>query len=106
MPSRGQNGGAMNDNFAQHLAQTPSPLTGSRQATHSVGSAMSSASREACDHAPFARRGAPRKRPARAREGETSASIRQRLAPDGAMLKAAGLPDTARPAYQHTWPNP
>jgi len=44
MPSLGQNGGAMNDSFAQHLAQTPSPSTGSRQATHSVGSAMSSAS--------------------------------------------------------------
>jgi len=44
MPSLGQYGGAMNDSFAQHLAQTPSPSTGSRQATHSVGSAMSSAS--------------------------------------------------------------
>ncbi len=42
----------MNDSFAQHAAQTPSPATGSRQATHSVGSAMSSASRAACDHAP------------------------------------------------------
>jgi len=29
----------MNDNFAQHSAQTPSPSTGSRQATHSVGPA-------------------------------------------------------------------
>src|SRR5439155_566972 len=31
MPSRGQNGGAMNDSLAQHSAQTPSPSTGSRQ---------------------------------------------------------------------------
>ena len=44
----GKSGGAMNDSFAQHAAQTPSPSTGSRQATHSVGSAMSSASRAAC----------------------------------------------------------
>jgi hypothetical protein len=47
MPSRGQNGGAMNDSFAQQSAQTPIPATGSRQATHSVGSAMSSAIRAA-----------------------------------------------------------
>src|SRR5579864_8881303 len=52
MPSRGQNGGAMNDIFAQQSAQTPSPSTGSRQATQSVGSAMFSASFRACDHAP------------------------------------------------------
>ena len=35
----------------QQLAQTPSPSTGSRQETHNVGSAMSSASLAACDHA-------------------------------------------------------
>src|SRR3984885_11097458 len=52
MPSRGQNGGAMNDSLAQQLAQTPSPSTGSRQETQSVGSATSSASFAACDHAP------------------------------------------------------
>jgi hypothetical protein len=52
MPSRGQNGGAMNDNLAQHAAQTPSPSTGSRQETHSVGSAMSSANFAACAHTP------------------------------------------------------
>src|SRR5579864_8415631 len=52
MPSRGQNGGAMNDIFAQQSAQTPSPSTGSRQATQSVGSAMFSAIFRACDHAP------------------------------------------------------
>src|SRR5579872_1542656 len=52
MPSRGQNGGAMNDSLAQQPAQTPSPSTGSRHATHKVGSAMSSASFAACDHAP------------------------------------------------------
>jgi hypothetical protein len=53
MPSRGQNGGAMNDSLAQHPAQTPSPSTGSRQATQSVGSAMSSASRAVCAHRPL-----------------------------------------------------
>src|ERR1700723_781385 len=52
MPSRGQNGGAINDSLAQQSAQTPSPSTGSRQETHNVGSAMSSASLAACDHAP------------------------------------------------------
>jgi hypothetical protein len=52
MPSFGQNGGAMNDSFAQQFAQTPSPATGSRQATQSVGSAMSRAVRAACPHAP------------------------------------------------------
>src|SRR5205085_8590768 len=51
MPSLGQNGGAINDSFAQQSAQTPSPCTGSRQATHRVGSAISSASRAACRHA-------------------------------------------------------
>ena len=45
----------MNDSFAQHAAQTPSPSTGSRQATHSVGSAMSSASRIAAPAAPAQR---------------------------------------------------
>ena len=39
----------MNASFAQHDAQTPSPSTGSRQDTQSVGSAMSSAKRAACD---------------------------------------------------------
>ena len=38
----------MNDNLPQHSAQTPSPSTGSRQDTHKVGSAMSSASFAAC----------------------------------------------------------
>src|SRR3954452_19608005 len=51
MPSLGQNGDAINDSFAQQSAQTPSPCTGSRQATHNVGSAISSAIRAACHHA-------------------------------------------------------
>src|SRR5580700_1362205 len=75
MPSRGQNGGAINDNLAQQLAQTPSPWTGSRQATHSVGSAMSSASRAACDQAPRATRNAPRKWVETERDGDASASM-------------------------------
>lgn len=37
----------MNESRDQHAAQTPSPSTGSRQDTHSVGSATSSASRAA-----------------------------------------------------------
>ncbi len=65
----------MNDSLAQQLAQTPSPLTGSRQATHSVGSAMSSASFAACDHAPRASRSAPRRWLEMEREGEASASM-------------------------------
>jgi hypothetical protein len=35
----------MNDSCDQHAAQTPSPDTGSRHETHSVGKAMSSAVR-------------------------------------------------------------
>ena len=69
MPSRGQNGGAMNDNLAQHDAQTPSPSTGSRQATHKVGSAMSSASRAASRHAPRHASSAPRRWVAIERDG-------------------------------------
>jgi hypothetical protein len=38
----------MNDSLAQHAAHTPSPSTGSRQETHKVGSAMSSASFGTC----------------------------------------------------------
>jgi hypothetical protein len=75
MPSRGQNGGAMNESLAQHLAQTPSPSTGSRQATQSVGSATSSANFAACDQAPRASRSAPRKWPAMERGGLVSASM-------------------------------
>src|ERR1700730_3253680 len=75
MPSRGQNGGAMNDSFAQHSAQTPSPSTGSRQATHSVGSAMSSASRAACAHAPRHALSAPRQWVEMERDGDASASM-------------------------------
>ena len=61
IPSRGQNGSAMNDSLAQQVAQTPSPATGSRQATHSVGNAMSSASRAVCIQASRATRSAPRR---------------------------------------------
>ena len=41
----------MKDSLAQQSAQTPSPSTGSRQATHNVGNATSSAILAACDHA-------------------------------------------------------
>jgi hypothetical protein len=67
----------MNDNFDQHSAQTPSPSTGSRQATQSVGSAMSSASREACLKAPRQAPIAVRKCAAIEREGPVSASMGQ-----------------------------
>src|SRR5438552_4866459 len=89
MPSLGQNGGAMNDSLAQHSAQTPSPSTGSRQATHSVGSAMSSASRAACTHAPRHAFSAPRRWAEMDRDGDASASIRHRLASGRAALKPA-----------------
>src|SRR5260221_2426946 len=87
MPSRGQNGGAMNDNFAQHSAQTPSPSTGSRQETHSVGSAMSSASRAVCAHTPRTAFNAPRQWPEMERGGDASAYMGRRLASGWAMLK-------------------
>src|SRR5450755_4569305 len=89
MPSRGQKGGAMNDSLAQHAGQTPSPSTGSRQATHSVGNAMSSASRAACRHTPRQAPSAPRKWPEMERDGDASASMGERLTPPGVVLKAA-----------------
>src|ERR1019366_1719759 len=90
MPSLGQNRGAMNDNLAQHSAQTPSPSTGSRQATHSVGSAMSSASFAACDHAPRQAQSALRQWVAMERDGDASASMGEKLAPGRVGLKVAG----------------
>src|SRR6478672_10660644 len=87
MPSFGQNGGAMNDSLAQHSAQTPSPATGSRQATQSVGSAMSSASRAACRHAPRQASSAPRNWPVMERDGDASASMGARLASALSTLK-------------------
>ena len=80
----------MNDNLAQHSAQTPSPSTGSRQETHSVGSAMSSANRAVCAHAPRATFSAPRKWPKMERVGDASASMGERLALSGAGLKQQG----------------
>src|SRR5258707_10659211 len=90
MPSLGQNGGAMNDSFAQQFAQTPSPATGSRQATHSVGSAISSASRAAWRHAPRQALSAPRKWVEMERVGDASASMGARLAPWLLLLKRQG----------------
>lgn len=87
MPSRGQNGGAMNDNFAQHAAQTPSPSTGSRQEMHIVGSAMSSASRGRCASASRQAPSAPRRWLAMERGGDASASMGMRLALAGSVLK-------------------
>src|SRR5216683_4799693 len=80
MPSLGQNGGAMNDSLAQQFAQTPSPWTGSRQATQSVGSAISSASRAACRHAPRQALSAPRRWVEMERDGDASAPMGVRLA--------------------------
>ena len=65
----------MNDSFAQQSAQTPSPSTGSRQATQSVGSAMFSASFLACDHAPRQTLSAPSKCEEMDRDEEGSALI-------------------------------
>src|ERR1700730_7947222 len=92
MPSRGQNGGAMNESFAQHSAQTPSPATGSRQATHSVGSAMSSASRDESRNTPRHAFSAPRRWVEMERDGDASASMRARLAPRVSRLKRHLLP--------------
>src|ERR1700722_1513987 len=89
MPSRGQKGGAMNDSFAQQIAQTPSPATGSRQATHSVGSAMSSAIRADCLSTPRHAESAPRRWLAMERDGDASASMGSRLTPPRLVLKAA-----------------
>src|SRR5260221_7616443 len=76
MPSRGQYGGAMNESFDQHSAQTPSPSTGSRQETHSVGSAMSSASLGICANTSRQAFNAPRKWPEMERgDGDASASM-------------------------------
>src|SRR5579872_697541 len=87
MPSRGQNGGAMNDSLAQQLAQTPSPSTGSRQATHSVGKAMSSVSLTACESAPRHAASAPWNCTAIERDEEGSASMDQTLSSDWPTLK-------------------
>lgn len=83
----------MNDNLAQHSAQTPSPSTGSRQATHSVGSATSSASLAAYDHAPRHAPSALRQWVAMERDGDASASMGEKLAPGRVGLKVAGLLD-------------
>src|SRR6185312_10242585 len=69
----------MNDSLDQHSAQTPSPSTGSRQATQSVGSAMSSATFEASAHAPRQAASAARARLPIEREEAISASMRGRL---------------------------
>src|SRR5229473_2131939 len=87
MPSLGQNGGAMNDSFAQQFAQTPSPATGSRQATQSVGSAISSASRAAWRHAPRHAFSAPRRWVEMERDSDASAPMGARLAPRRPGLK-------------------
>src|SRR5690348_8046805 len=70
----------MNDSFDQQSAQTPSPLTGSRQETHSVGSAISSASFAAWFHAVRRAPNAPRNRFDIDRKGAISASMSFRLA--------------------------
>jgi hypothetical protein len=87
MPSLGQNGFAMNDSFDQQFAQTPSPSTGSRQATHNVGSAMSSTSRAAWLKAPRHEFSAPRRWVAMEGDGDASASMRNRLPPPPVLLK-------------------
>ena len=66
----------MNDSFDQHVAQTPSPSTGSRQETHKVGSAMSSAMRPVCFHAAYAVPSALRKWVVMERDGDAEASMR------------------------------
>jgi hypothetical protein len=65
----------MNDIFAQQSAQTPSPSTGSRQATQSVGRAMFSASFAACDHTPRQALATPWKCEEMERDREGTASM-------------------------------
>ena len=77
----------MNDSFDQHSAQTPSPVTGSRQDTHSVGSAMSSASRAVRIHAPPTAPSALRTWLAMVRDGDAEASMGRRLALQALRLK-------------------
>src|ERR1700744_2052594 len=86
----------MNDSLAQHWAQTPSPSTGSRQATHSVGSAMSSASLAARDQTPRQAPSAPRKWPEKERAVAISASITRSLASVGGQLNPPRIARTGR----------
>jgi hypothetical protein len=60
---------------AQHFAQTPSPATGSRQATHKVGSAMSRTVRAAYPIAPWHDRNTPRRVPDTERDDDASAAM-------------------------------
>jgi hypothetical protein len=87
MPSRGQNGGAMNDSLAQQSEQTPSPSTGSRQATHKVGNAMSSVNLAAFHHVPRVAVSAFRKWAEMERADDASTCMRRKLAPVFAVLK-------------------
>src|SRR6478735_2479117 len=80
----------MNDSFDQHSAQTPSPSTGSRQETHKVGSAMSSARREVSAHAPRNTFSAPRRWPVMERGGDAEASMGRRLTLPPLGLKPKG----------------
>src|SRR5579871_4976254 len=98
MPSRGQKGGAMNDILDQQSAQTPSPSTGSRQATQSVGSATFSASRDICDHAPRQTFSAPRRCGAIDRELEGSAAMNCEASVGPDCAQAARLRPTSRVA--------
>ena len=68
----------MKQSLDQQLAQTPSPDTGSRHATHSVGSAMSSAARAVCCQADRQNFSTPRNGATKEREGAASASMAQR----------------------------
>ena len=92
----------MNDSLAQHPAQTPSPSTGSRQATHSVGSAMSSASLpQRAKHRGEARK-APRRWVAMERDGDAGASMGEASAmPRGAQ--ARGHKGAGRCAHCQKW---
>src|SRR5579859_211459 len=97
MPRRGQKGGAINESLAQQSAQTPSPSTGSRQATHKDGSATSSASFEACDHASRHAASAPATRTGMERDDEAgSASIGGRLSSGQPSLKRQRKPQHGR----------
>ncbi|GAB1718092.1 MAG: hypothetical protein NTAFB05_31340 [Nitrobacter sp.] len=93
----------MNDSCVQHAAQTPTPATGSRQATQSVGSAISSAVRAAWDNAPEQARHTPRSRSARGGEARLSveASMGDEANPRGGGTQAGQNKSLAPDAMQY-----
>src|SRR3954454_22436204 len=81
----------MNNSRAQHAAHTPSPSTGSPQDTHSVGSAMSSASRAARDSTCRPAVHAARKGAAMEREGAASDAMAESYLPTHRISRTVAI---------------